>query len=53
MIELDGELLGPADRGECKDLLRDAARVIQEKYVSKTANPGFTMIALAPAVTEV
>lgn len=52
LIELDGECLGPIDRGECTDLLRDSARAIQEKFLAHTTNTEFTTIALTPVVLD-
>ncbi|KAJ8523142.1 hypothetical protein ONZ45_g377 [Pleurotus djamor] len=49
LIELDGERVGPLDRGECKDVLRDAVRYIKENYIKFA--PGdvrFNILALAP-----
>ncbi|KAK7686439.1 hypothetical protein QCA50_010663 [Cerrena zonata] len=48
LIELDGRRDSAFDRGECEDLLKDAARVIKECYVEAAASVQFSMLALAP-----
>ncbi|VDB95466.1 unnamed protein product [Peniophora sp. CBMAI 1063] len=47
LIELDGRRSGPVDRGECTDLLKDAARYIRENIVPKMDSMQLGMIALA------
>jgi len=49
LIELDGRRAGPIDRGECTDLLRDAARYIKDNVVSKVESLNLGMIALVDA----
>jgi len=46
IVELDGRRSGPVDLGESKELLADAARVIQEKYMDVLQSIGFSMIAI-------
>jgi len=48
LIELDGGRIGPIDRGECTDLLKDAAKYIKEHYVSQAKSISFNMMALCP-----
>ncbi|KAH8093763.1 hypothetical protein BXZ70DRAFT_380934 [Cristinia sonorae] len=47
IIELDGDRVGPLDRGVTTDFLRDVVRFVKEGYMKQTTNLGFTMIALA------
>ncbi|KAF8193749.1 peptidase C12 ubiquitin carboxyl-terminal hydrolase 1 [Pholiota molesta] len=46
LIELDGRRNGPIDRGECADLLSDAAKFIKERYVSTSTSLNFSLMAL-------
>jgi len=46
LIELDGRREGPIDRGECKDLLADAAEFINSQYVKGSASLSFNLMAL-------
>ncbi|CDO77663.1 hypothetical protein BN946_scf184969.g14 [Trametes cinnabarina] len=46
LLELDGRRVGPIDRGECKDFLKDVAKVVRNLYVAHTASMHFSMIAL-------
>lgn len=48
LVELDGRRNGPIDRGECKDLLEDAAKFIKKYYVDSAESVEFSMLALAP-----
>ena len=48
LIELDGRRSGPIDRGVCIDLLTDAMKFIQEKYVQQSRSMQFSVLALAP-----
>ena len=48
LVELDGRRAGPVDRGPCTDVLRDAMRFVQERYVRQTRNINFSVLALAP-----
>ena len=48
LIELDGRRNGPVDRGECNDLLEDAAKFIKKYYVDSAQSVEFSMLALAP-----
>jgi len=48
VVELDGTRLGPIDRGECTDLLKDAAKVVKEYYIGQAAESvEFSMLALS------
>ncbi|KAJ9109204.1 hypothetical protein QFC21_000533 [Naganishia friedmannii] len=48
VIELDGSTRnGPFNRGPCKSLLHDVARIVQEKYIDRAeGDPNFTLITL-------
>ncbi|KAF8273126.1 peptidase C12 ubiquitin carboxyl-terminal hydrolase 1 [Lactarius quietus] len=46
LIELDGRRAGPVDRGESKNLLKDAAKYIKE-MISNAPSVEFSLIALA------
>jgi len=46
LIELDGRRNGPIDRGECTDLLADAAKFINTRYVSASTSLNFNLMAL-------
>ncbi|KAH7886741.1 hypothetical protein F5I97DRAFT_1942594 [Phlebopus sp. FC_14] len=48
LIELDGGRNGPIDRGECTDLLKDAARFVKDFYIPQTKSMHFNMMALCP-----
>ncbi|KIK94608.1 hypothetical protein PAXRUDRAFT_827811 [Paxillus rubicundulus Ve08.2h10] len=48
LIELDGGRIGPIDRGECTDLLKDAAKYVKDFYVSQAKSISFNMMALCP-----
>ncbi|KAJ7767453.1 hypothetical protein DFH07DRAFT_866891 [Mycena maculata] len=48
LIELDGRRAGPIDRGECADLLKDAAKVIQEVYIGNSQSMNFNVMSLGP-----
>ncbi|KAJ7077899.1 hypothetical protein B0H15DRAFT_861344 [Mycena belliarum] len=48
IVELDGRRNGPVDRGECTDLLADAAKVIQESYMKDSQSVHFNVMALGP-----
>ncbi|KAN0078299.1 hypothetical protein V8E55_010356 [Tylopilus felleus] len=52
LIELDGGRIGPIDRGECVDLLKDTAKYVKEFYVSQAKSINFNMIALCPGPEE-
>ncbi|BEI81329.1 hypothetical protein CcaverHIS002_0204890 [Cutaneotrichosporon cavernicola] len=48
LVELDGNRVGPLDCGPSTDLLRDAARLVREKYIPNAeGDVSFSMIALA------
>ncbi|KAK1924210.1 peptidase C12, ubiquitin carboxyl-terminal hydrolase [Papiliotrema laurentii] len=48
VVELDGGREGPFDRGLCTDLLRDTAKIVQEKYIDRAdGDINFNMIVLA------
>ncbi|RXK38291.1 ubiquitin carboxyl-terminal hydrolase L3 [Tremella mesenterica] len=48
VVELDGNRSGPFDRGSCSDLLRDVAKIVQEKYMARAGGDvNFNMIVLA------
>ncbi|KAL1405383.1 ubiquitinyl hydrolase 1 [Vanrija albida] len=48
VVELDGGREGPFDRGPSKDLLRDVAKIVQDKYIARAAGDiNFNMIVLA------
>ncbi|KAJ7050502.1 peptidase C12, ubiquitin carboxyl-terminal hydrolase [Mycena amicta] len=50
VVELDGRRKGPIDRGECTDLLRDVAKIIQDIYIKGAAESlQFSMMSLGPA----
>jgi len=46
VIELDGGRVGPIDRGECKDLLRDVASYVKKEYIAASSSVKFSMLAL-------
>ncbi|KAF8130583.1 hypothetical protein EV363DRAFT_1399090 [Boletus edulis] len=48
LIELDGGRIGPIDRGECDDLLKDTAKYVKEFYISQAKSISFSMMALCP-----
>jgi len=48
LIELDGRRAGPIDRGKCTDLLKDAAKVIQEVYMGNSQSMHFNVMSLGP-----
>ncbi|KAF9236779.1 peptidase C12, ubiquitin carboxyl-terminal hydrolase [Melanogaster broomeanus] len=48
LIELDGGRIGPIDRGECTDLLKDTAKYVKDVYVSGVKSINFCMLALCP-----
>jgi len=52
LIELDGERQGPVDRGECKDLLKDVAKIVKEKYIGESSSIEFNLIALGGPQTS-
>ncbi|KAJ7695172.1 hypothetical protein B0H17DRAFT_1056689 [Mycena rosella] len=52
VVELDGRRNGPIDRGECTDLLADAAKVIQEVYMGNSQSMQFNVMALGPAAKD-
>ncbi|KAI0715987.1 cysteine proteinase [Cerioporus squamosus] len=47
VLELDGRRAGPVDRGECKDFLKDVAKIVKENYIAHTASMQFSLIALS------
>lgn len=48
LVELDGSRTGPFDQGPSDDLLRDAAKVVREKYIANAeGDVSFSMIVLA------
>jgi len=49
IIELDGRREGPIDRGECTDLLTDAAKIIKEIYIANSSGVQFSMVTLGPS----
>ncbi|KAF9220584.1 peptidase C12, ubiquitin carboxyl-terminal hydrolase 1 [Gyrodon lividus] len=48
LIELDGGRIGPIDRGECTNLLKDTAKYVKDFYVSHEKSINFSMMALCP-----
>ncbi|KAJ7155574.1 hypothetical protein C8R43DRAFT_1000466 [Mycena crocata] len=48
VIELDGRRAGPIDRGECTDLLADAAKIIKELYIGNSQSMSFNVMSLGP-----
>lgn len=48
LVELDGMRMGPIDRGECKDLLKDTAKYVKDAYVTRVKSLEFNMMALCP-----
>ncbi|KAF9522887.1 hypothetical protein CPB83DRAFT_863841 [Crepidotus variabilis] len=52
LIELDGRRNGPIDRGECNDLLQDAAKFVKTRYMSKNTSVMFNLMALTTATPE-
>ncbi|KAJ7623381.1 hypothetical protein FB45DRAFT_103517 [Roridomyces roridus] len=46
LVELDGRRTGPIDRGESTDLLKDAAKVVQDVYMGGSPSLSFSLIAL-------
>ncbi|KAF9457206.1 hypothetical protein BDZ94DRAFT_1228329 [Collybia nuda] len=48
VVELDGRRIGPIDRGECIDLLSDAAKVVKNLYLAKSSGIQFSMVTLGP-----
>jgi len=51
LIELDGRRTGPIDLGPSDEekLLGDVAKIVKEKYMSKSSDINFGMISLGPA----
>ncbi|ORX36618.1 peptidase C12, ubiquitin carboxyl-terminal hydrolase [Kockovaella imperatae] len=47
VVELDGGRNGPFDRGLCNDLLKDVAKIVQDKYIAQSDEINFTMLVLA------
>ncbi|KAJ7115800.1 peptidase C12, ubiquitin carboxyl-terminal hydrolase [Mycena epipterygia] len=52
LVELDGRRAGPIDRGECTDLLADAAKVIQEVYIGNSQSMQFNVMSLGPKTSS-
>lgn len=52
VIELDGRRKGPVDRGQCTNLLNDAARIVKDVYLTEGAGMNFNMMYLGPAIRE-
>ncbi|KAJ8503186.1 hypothetical protein ONZ45_g11074 [Pleurotus djamor] len=48
LVELDGTRIGPIDRGECNDFLKDAAKYIRENYIASSSSVQFSILALGP-----
>ncbi|KAJ6581342.1 hypothetical protein B0H19DRAFT_1207323 [Mycena capillaripes] len=48
IVELDGRRTGPIDRGECTDLLADAAKIIRELYIGGSQSMQFNVMSLGP-----
>jgi len=48
IVELDGRRNGPIDRGECTDLLADAAKIIRELYIGGSQSMQFNVMSLGP-----
>ncbi|KAJ2918923.1 hypothetical protein MD484_g1549, partial [Candolleomyces efflorescens] len=48
LVELDGRRPGPIDHGVCKDLLKDVANLVKERYLSQTESVYFSLMALGP-----
>lgn len=48
LVELDGMRMGPIDRGECKDLLKDTAKHVKDVYLPRVKSLAFNMMALCP-----
>ncbi|KAL4071927.1 hypothetical protein V8B97DRAFT_1915496 [Scleroderma yunnanense] len=48
LVELDGRRMGPIDRGDCTDLVKDAAKYVKDFYVSQAKSVEFSMMALCP-----
>lgn len=46
ILEMDGRRAGPIDRGVSKNFLEDAAKVVQEKYLSMSTSLNFGIVAL-------
>lgn len=48
LVELDGVRSGPFDYGPSTDLLRDAAKVVRDKYIPQAeGDVSFSMVVLA------
>ncbi|RPD64349.1 cysteine proteinase [Lentinus tigrinus ALCF2SS1-7] len=47
VLELDGRRAGPVDRGQCKDFLKDVAKIVKDNYIAHTASMQFSLIALS------
>jgi ubiquitin carboxyl-terminal hydrolase L3 len=53
LVELDGQRAGPFDCGPSTDLLRDAAKLVREKYIPNAeGDVSFSMIALTGEAAE-
>jgi len=52
LVELDGGRDGPIDRGECKDLLKDVAKIVKDRFIGETSSIQFSVIALGGAPSE-
>ncbi|KAJ7918971.1 hypothetical protein B0H13DRAFT_2231061 [Mycena leptocephala] len=48
IVELDGRRNGPIDRGECTNLLADAAKIIRELYIGDSQSMHFNVMSLGP-----
>jgi len=48
IVELDGRRNAPIDRGECTDLLADAAKIIRELYIGNSQSMQFNVMSLGP-----
>ncbi|KAG8878113.1 ubiquitinyl hydrolase 1 [Serendipita sp. 405] len=48
LVEVDGRRPHPVDHGPSTDLLKDAAKLIKEKYIDTTDSLNFTIITMGP-----
>lgn len=54
LVELNGTRGGPIDRSECEDLLRDTAKYVKGRYITRSPSMCFSMLALvAPDLSTV
>ncbi|KAF6752354.1 hypothetical protein DFP72DRAFT_904671 [Ephemerocybe angulata] len=52
LVELDGRRPGPIDHGVCKNLLKDVAKLVKERYLTQTESVYFSLMALGPPLLD-